>query len=78
MDKSNNPEWWAPLKKRLSEAGKANMLTTHWYTAGHAFANLTGGRKTKTMRPWHGRAPIHFWRPICVRRTTTTDLAFLP
>ena len=67
MDKSINPEMVGASQKRLSEAGKANMLTTHWYTAGHAFANPTGSRKTKTIRPWHGRAPIHFWRPICAR-----------
>ena len=28
----------------LDEADKANLLTTHRCTAGHAFANPTGGR----------------------------------
>jgi len=44
MDKSINPEMVGAFQKRLGEAGKADMLTTHWYTAGHAFANPTGGR----------------------------------
>ena len=26
------------------EVGKDQLLTTHWYTANHAFANPTGGR----------------------------------
>ncbi len=44
LDKSINPEMVGAFQKRLRDVGKADMLTTHWYTAGHAFANPTGGR----------------------------------
>ena len=32
------------FQQRLRAVGKQDLLTTHWYTAGHAFANPTGGR----------------------------------
>jgi carboxymethylenebutenolidase len=44
LDKSINPEMVGAFQKRLRDVGKEQMLTTHWYTAGHAFANPTGGR----------------------------------
>jgi len=44
LDKSINPEMVGAFQQRLRAAGKQDLLTTHWYTAGHAFANPTGGR----------------------------------
>jgi carboxymethylenebutenolidase len=44
LDKSINPEMVGAFHKSLAEAGKSDLMTTHWYTAGHAFANPTGGR----------------------------------
>jgi len=44
LDKSINPEMVGGFQQRLRSIGKDNLLTTHWYTAGHAFANPTGGR----------------------------------
>ena len=32
------------FQKSLAEAGKSDLMTTHWYNAGHAFANPTNGR----------------------------------
>jgi carboxymethylenebutenolidase len=32
------------FQQHLSPAGKQDLLTTHCYTAGHAFANPTGGQ----------------------------------
>jgi carboxymethylenebutenolidase len=32
------------FQQTLREVGKDELLTTHWYTANHAFANPTGGR----------------------------------
>ena len=32
------------FQQSLREAGKDELLTAHWYTANHAFANPTGGR----------------------------------
>ncbi len=44
LDKNINPQMVGAFKKALREAGKDDHLTTHWYTADHAFANPTGGR----------------------------------
>jgi carboxymethylenebutenolidase len=44
LDKSINPEMVGAFQKNLAQAGKSDLMTTHWYTAGHAFANPTGGR----------------------------------
>jgi len=44
LDKSINPEMVGGFQKRLRAVGKDGLLTTHWYTAGHAFANPTAGR----------------------------------
>jgi len=44
LDTSINPEMVGAFQQRLRAAGKQDLLTTHWYTAGHAFANPTGGR----------------------------------
>ena len=44
LDKSINPEMVGAFQKNLAEAGKSDLMTTYWYTAGHAFANPTGGR----------------------------------
>jgi dienelactone hydrolase len=44
LDKSINPEMVGAFQQRLRAVGKQDLLTTHWYTAGHAFANPTGGR----------------------------------
>ena len=44
VDKSINPEMVGAFQKSLAEAGKSDLMTTHWYTAGHAFANPTNGR----------------------------------
>ena len=32
------------FKEQMKKAGKADMLTVHWYDADHAFANPTGAR----------------------------------
>ena len=39
-----NPEMVGACQKSLAQAGKIDLMTTHWYTAGHAFANPTGGQ----------------------------------
>ena len=44
LDKSINPEMVGIFQQRLRAVGKKNLLTTHRYTAGHAFVNQTGGR----------------------------------
>ena len=44
LDKSINPEMVGAFQKNLAQAGKSDLMITHWYTAGHAFANPTGGR----------------------------------
>ena len=44
LNKSINPEMVGAFHQRLRAVGKQDLLTTHWYTAGHAFANPTGGR----------------------------------
>ncbi len=44
LDKSINPKMVGAFQQSLREAGKDELLTTHWYTANHAFANPTGGR----------------------------------
>ena len=44
LNKSINPEMVGAFQQRLRAVGKQDLPTTHWYTAGHAFANPTGGR----------------------------------
>lgn len=44
LDKGINPQMVGAFEKNLRAAGKDELLTTHWYTADHAFANPTGGR----------------------------------
>ena len=44
LDKNINPKMVGAFQQSLREAGKDELLTTHWYTANHAFANPTGGR----------------------------------
>ena len=44
LDKSINPEMVGAFQRNLAQASKSNLMTTHWYTANHAFANPTGGR----------------------------------
>ena len=44
LDKSINPRMVEAFQQRLRAVGKQDLLTTHWHTAGHAFANPTGGR----------------------------------
>ncbi len=44
LDKSINPQMVGQFQKQLRIAGKDDLLTSHWYTANHAFANPTGGR----------------------------------
>ena len=44
LDTSINEEMVGQFQKSLRDAGKGDLLTTHWYTANHAFANPTGGR----------------------------------
>jgi carboxymethylenebutenolidase len=44
LDESINEEMVGKFQKSLRDAGKEDLLTTHWYTANHAFANPTGGR----------------------------------
>ncbi len=43
-DSSINPEMVGAFERNMDEAGKRDLLTVHWYTANHAFANPTGGR----------------------------------
>ena len=33
-----------PANVELAEASKSDLMTTHWFTACHAFANPTDGR----------------------------------
>ena len=44
LDKSINPEMVGGSQQRLRAVGKQDLLTTRWYTFGHAFANSMGGR----------------------------------
>lgn len=44
LDKNINPAMVGGLQRALREADREHLLTTHWYTADHAFANPTGGR----------------------------------
>ena len=44
LDKSINPKMVGAFQQTLRKVGKDQLLTTHWYTANHAFANPTGGR----------------------------------
>jgi carboxymethylenebutenolidase len=44
LDQNINPQMVGAFKHALRDAGKADHLTTYWYTADHAFANPTGGR----------------------------------
>jgi len=39
-----NEEMVNGFKEAMKKAGKADMLTVHWYDANHAFANPTGAR----------------------------------
>lgn len=43
-DKSINPQMVGTFQAAMEDAGKADQLTVHWYTANHAFANPTGSR----------------------------------
>ena len=43
FDKSINPEIVGAFQQCLCAVGKQDLLTTHWYTAGHTSANPTGG-----------------------------------
>jgi carboxymethylenebutenolidase len=44
LDANINAEMVAGFEQAMSEAGKAEALTIHWYEADHAFANPTGAR----------------------------------
>ena len=44
LDKSINSEIVGAFQQHLRADGKQDLLTTHWYTAGHTFANPTRGR----------------------------------
>lgn len=44
LDKSINADMVAAFEKAMKDAGKADLLTTYWYEADHAFANPTGAR----------------------------------
>lgn len=44
LDKGINPQMIGAFEKHLRTVGKEDLMTTHWYTADHAFANPTGGR----------------------------------
>ena len=44
LDKSINSEMVGAFQQRLRAVEKQDLLQTHWYTSGHAFANPTGGR----------------------------------
>ena len=44
LDTNINAEMVAGFEQAMSEAGKSDMLTVHWYEANHAFANPTGAR----------------------------------
>jgi len=39
-----NEDMVGGFKEAMRKAGKADMLTVHWYDANHAFANPTGSR----------------------------------
>lgn len=44
LDSRINAEMVGDFRAELAAAGKEDLLTEHWYTADHAFANPTGGR----------------------------------
>ncbi len=44
LDRGINADMVGGFQRMLDEAGKGDLLTTHWYTANHAFANPTGAR----------------------------------
>jgi len=43
-DQSIDKEMVAGFEQEMEKAGKADLLTVHWYDADHAFANPTGAR----------------------------------
>ena len=43
LDKSINPEMVGAFQKNFAQTRKSDLMTSHWYTAGHAFTNPTGG-----------------------------------
>ncbi|MEO1017769.1 MAG: dienelactone hydrolase family protein [Pseudomonadota bacterium] len=43
-DASIDAEMVGNFERNINQAGKNDLLTVHWYTANHAFANPTGGR----------------------------------
>lgn len=43
-DQRINEEMVNGFQQEMEKAGKADMLTVHWYEADHAFANPTGAR----------------------------------
>ena len=62
--KSINPEMVGAFQQRLRAVGKQDLLTTHWYTVGHALPTQRTGGIIRMMRRWPGPARIHFWRHI--------------
>lgn len=44
LDGSINEEMVGGFERAMAAAGKQDLLTVHWYTADHAFANPTGAR----------------------------------
>ena len=64
LDKSINPERVGAFQQRLRAVGKQDLLITHWYTAGHAFANPSGGRYDQDDAELAWPARTHFWRKV--------------
>ena len=44
LDKNINATMVSGFEAAMAQAGKADLLTVHWYEADHAFANPTGAR----------------------------------
>ena len=44
LDKNINKEMVDGFEAQMDKAGKKDLLTVHWYSADHAFANPTGAR----------------------------------
>lgn len=44
LDQGINEDMVGGFQAQLAQAGKADLMQAHWYTADHAFANPTGSR----------------------------------
>ena len=76
MDKSINPEMVGASQKRLSEAGKANMLTTIGTRLDMHLPTRPAAARRRRCGLGMGAHPYIFGGPSALGGTTTTGMAF--